>query len=218
MDAVILKGRADGFELSLDAAAAFTDVCARLQALLNHLYKDTPSGNVNFVIETGRRLLTAGQRGAIEAIFAEYPRFAIRLLHSDVVDADTVALRVAKARTTFAGGVIRSGQTLSVPGDVVFTGILHKGGAIRAGGSVFVMGSAEGVVHAGFPQNAYAVAAGHLAQLTQVRIADAVEIVADENYGSDSLCYMSDEHLLVHTTIDQLQAVRPQIFERMEES
>ena len=218
MDAVILKGRADGFELSLDAAAAFTDVCARLQALLNHLYKDTPSGNVNFVIETGRRLLTAEQRGAIETIFAEYPRFAIRLLHSDVVDADTVALRVAKARTTFAGGVIRSGQTLSVPGDVVFTGVLHKGGAIRAGGSVFVMGSAEGVVHAGFPQNAYAVAAGHLAQLTQVRIADAVEIVADENYGSDSLCYMSDEHLLVHTTIDQLQAVRPQIFERMEES
>lgn len=218
MDAVILKGRADGFELSLDAAAAFTDVCARLQALLNHLYKDTPSGNVNFVIETGRRLLTAEQRGAIEAIFAEYPRFAIRLLHSDVVDADTVALRIAKARTTFAGGVIRSGQTLSVPGDVVFTGILHKGGAIRAGGSVFVMGSAEGVVHAGFPQNAYAVAAGYLAQLTQVRIADAVEIVADENYGSDSLCYMSDEHLLVHTTIDQLQAVRPQIFERMEES
>jgi hypothetical protein len=76
MDAVILKGRADGFELSLDAAAAFTDVCARLQALLNHLYKDTPSGNVNFVIETGRRLLTAEQRGAIEAIFAEYPTVA----------------------------------------------------------------------------------------------------------------------------------------------
>ena len=218
MDAVILKGRADGFELSLDAAAAFTDVCTRLEALLSHLYKDTPSGNVNFVIETGRRLLTQEQRAAIEAIFAEYPRFSIRLLHSDVVDADTVVLRVAKARTTFAGGIIRSGQTLAVPGDLVFTGVLHKGGAIRAGGSVFVMGNAEGVVHAGYPQNAYAVAAGHLAQLTQVRIADAVEIVADEDYGDDSLCYMSDEHLLVHTTIDQLQAVRPQIFERMEES
>lgn len=219
MDAVILKGRADGFELQLTDSAAFSDILTQLDALLGHLYQDTPSGDVNFVIETGRRLLTAAQKHAVDAVFAKYPRFSTRLLHSDVVDAETVQTRVRQARTNFAGGVIRSGQVLAVNGDLVFTGVLHANGVIRASGSVFVLGTAEGgVVHAGYPDNSLAVAAGRISDLAQIRIADAVEVVEDEDKTAGNLCYMSDEHMLVHADLGDLATLRPQIFKKMEES
>lgn len=218
MDAVILKGRADGFELQLTDSAAVKDILTQLDALLGHLYKDTPSGDVNFVVETGRRLLSEDQKQAVDAVFAKYPRFSTRMLHSDVVDAETVKTRVQEARTNFAGDVIRSGQVLTVDGDLVFTGVLHRDGMIRASGSVFVLGEANGVVHAGYPDNSLAVAAGRIDKLTQIRIADAVEIVADAKDATGDLCYMSDEHMLVHTDLGDLAGLRPQIFKKMEES
>lgn len=218
MDAVILKGRADGFELQLQAAADFQEVLTGLDALLAHLYADTPTGNVDFVIESGKRLLTAEQRQAVEAAFDRYPRFSIRMVHSEVVEAASVAARVAKAKTTFIGGVIRSGQVVTAPGDVVFTGDLHKGGKVQAGGAVFVMGRAEGIVHAGYPQHDYAVVAGNLRHLQQIRIAESVEVVEDEDYTDAAVCYMNDQHLLTHGPLSALQELRPQIFEQMEES
>lgn len=218
MDAVILKGRADGFELQLQAAADFEAVLTALDALLSHLYEDTPTGNVDFIVESGKRLLTTEQRQSIEAAFARYPRFSIRMVHSEVVEAASVAAKVAKAKTTFIGGVIRSGQVVSASGDVVFTGDLHKGGKVQAGGSVFVMGQAEGIVHAGYPQHDYAVVAGRVKHLQQIRIAESVEVVADEDYTEASVCYMNDQHLLAHKPLTALQDLRPQLFEQMEES
>ena len=220
MDAVILKGRADGFELKLNTAASFTEIKEQLDKLLTHLHEETPTDTVGFVVETGMRLFSDEQRQELEGVFDKFPRFTIRLMRSDVVESSTVAAKVARARTSFAGGIVRSGQVLSFPGDVVFTGELHMGGTIRAAGSVYVMGNAEGVVHAGYPENSYAVVAGRLTKLTQVRIADAVDVVEDENYPEAAVGYINDQHLLVHTELSKLQDVRPQIFEteRMEES
>ncbi|WDF81686.1 septum site-determining protein MinC [Lacticaseibacillus pabuli] len=220
MDAVILKGRADGFELQLATAASFAEIKEQLEKLLAHLHEETPTDTVGFVVETGKRLFTDEQRQELENVFDKFPRFTIRLMRSDVVESSAVAAKITRARTSFAGGIVRSGQVLSFPGDVVFTGDLHKGGTIRANGSIYVMGSAEGVVHAGYPQNGYAVVAGRLTHLTQVRIADTVDVVEDENYPAAAVSYINDQHLLVHAELSKLQDVRPQIFEseRMEES
>jgi septum site-determining protein MinC len=217
MDAVILKGTADGFGLRLNADAAVADILEQLNGLLGRLYKDTPEGNVNFTVETGNRLWAKDQREALDKVFDQYPRFAIRMVSSGVVAAETVDARVAAAKTHFAGGIVRSGQVLTFNGDVVFAGTLHPGGQVRASGSVYILGEALGIVHAGFPDNGHAVVAGNLAKLTQVRIADAVEIVDSANYPEASVCFINDQHLLAHDKLAALRQLRPQIFDQMEE-
>ncbi len=218
MDAVILKGTADGFELRLNAAAGFADIVAQLNALLGRLYQDTPEGNVNFTVETGNRLFDEDQRQQLDAIFDQYTRFAVRMVSSNVVAASTVAARVAAAKTHFAGGIVRSGQVLTYNGDVVFAGTLHPGGQVRASGSVYILGDAHGIVHAGFPDNSHAVVAGDLSGLTQVRVADAVEIVEPDTYSEPAVCYMTDQHLLAHDKLAELKQIRPQIFDQQEEA
>lgn len=218
MDAVILKGTADGFGLRLNADAAVTEIIAQLDALLGRLYKDTPEGSVNFTVDTGNRLFDEQQRQQLDQVFAQYPRFAVRMVSSSVVASSTVDARIAAAKTHFAGGIVRSGQALTFNGDVVFAGVLHPGGQVRASGSVFILGAANGVVHAGFPDNSNAVVAGNLGGLTQVRIADAVEIVEPETYAQPAVCFMTDQHLLAHDELAKLRDIRPQIFDQTEEA
>jgi septum site-determining protein MinC len=218
MDAVILKGTADGFGLRLNADAAVADIIEQLDALLGRLYKDTPEGNVNFTVETGNRLFDETQRRQLDDVFDQYPRFAVRMVSSGVVAASTVDARIAAAKTHFAGGMVRSGQVLTFSGDVVFAGTLHQGGQVRASGSIYVLGEAHGIVHAGFPENSSAVVAGNLGDLTQVRIADAVEIVEEGAYAEPAVCFMTDQHLLAHDKLAALKQIRPQIFDQTEEA
>lgn len=217
MDAVILKGTADGFGLRLNADASIAEIMTQLDSLLGRLYQDTPEGNVNFTVETGMRLLSDEARHELDRVFGQYPRFAMRMISADVVASSTMTAKVQAAKTHFAGGVVRSGQVLTFAGDVVFAGTLHQGGQVRASGSVYLLGAAHGIVHAGFPDNSHAVVAGDVHNLTQVRIADAVEIVEADEYSEPAVCYMSDQHLLTHDKLAVLSTLRPQIFDQMEE-
>lgn len=217
MDAVVLKASSDGFTLRLDEDSSFEAILAQLTDLIAHLYAETPEGNVSFTVTTGNRLLTEDQRQHLAAVFDDYPRFAVSALTADVVDAQVAAAKVAAARTHFAGGVVRSGQDLRYEGDVVFTGVLHPGASIKATGSIFLLGHAEGVVHAGFPDNARAVVVGDMTGVEQVRLADAVAIIDDEHPAAGDLCYMDDAHMLNFAPSVQLRQLRPWIFDQVED-
>ncbi|KRM87916.1 septum site-determining protein MinC [Lacticaseibacillus thailandensis] len=217
MDAVVLKASSEGFTLRLDENASFDAIVAQLHDLIAHLYAETPEGNVSFTVTTGNRLLTEDQRQQLDHVFDDYPRFAVSALTADVIDAQVAAAKVAAARTHFAGGVVRSGQDLHYEGDVVFTGVLHPGASIKATGSVYLLGQAEGVVHAGFPDNARAVVVGDMSHLAQVRLADAVAIIDEEHPATADCCYMDDAHMLNFVPSVQLQQLRPWIFDQVED-
>ena len=69
---------------------------------------------------------------------------------------------------------LRSGQKVLVHGNAVILGDVNPGAQVSATGSIVVMGTLRGTVHAGFQgdQNAYVVALRM--QPTQIRIADRV--------------------------------------------
>lgn len=69
---------------------------------------------------------------------------------------------------------LRSGQKVFVQGNAVILGDVNPGAQVSATGSIVVMGTLRGTVHAGFQgdQNAYVVALRM--QPTQIRIADRV--------------------------------------------
>lgn len=217
MDAVILKGRKDGFELQLADVADFDAILAGLEQLLQKLAQDTPDSGVQFSITTGNRLLTSDQQTQVRRIFDRFPRFEIKALAANVADVAAVKAQCLARATHIVGGIVRSGQLLDYTGDVLFVGVLHASGTLRATGSIFVLGQVEGLLIAGASGDTSAVIAGDISHAGQVRIADTVEIIEDNTYSAQTLTYINDLHILEHGQISSLSAMRPKLFRKLED-
>ncbi|BBF74162.1 septum site-determining protein MinC [Lacticaseibacillus paracasei] len=216
MDSVVLKGRNDGLALQLQDKADFEQIMRTLKTLLGKLYEETPTGDVSYRLETGNRLLTEEQLADIQKIFADFPRFSINGVVSAVIDKTVVNEMIAAKTTHRIGGVIRSGQTIDLMGDVLFLGDLHSGATLCASGNIFVMGQVGGVVQAGSQGDARAVVVGDLKGAGQIRIADVVEIVADHYDPDRPVAYLNELHTMTHAGLADLASIRPRLFKQME--
>ncbi|QVI35733.1 septum site-determining protein MinC [Lacticaseibacillus chiayiensis] len=216
MDSVVLKGRNDSLALQLRDTADFMQIIRTLKTLLGKLYEETPTGEVSYRLETGNRLLTEEQLTQIQSVFADFPRFSINGITSAVVDKDVVADMVTGKMTHRIGGVVRSGQTIDIMGDVLFLGDLHSGATLCASGNIFVMGKVSGVVQAGSHGDTRAVVVGDLQGASQVRIADVIEIVADHYDPLKPVAYLSKLHTMTHAKMSELANIRPRLFKQME--
>ncbi|WP_164507894.1 septum site-determining protein MinC [Lacticaseibacillus suibinensis] len=218
MEAVTLKGRKSGFELQFRAASSIEEITAQLATLLARLSADTENtGEVEFVIETGDRLLDESQAQAIQQVFAQYPHFTIGAIHADVAAIAPLKARLAAQATHLVGGVLRSGQEANYSGDVLFLGTLHQGATLRTTGSIFVMGTVEGLLIAGADGAQDAIIAGDISKAGQIRIADTIEIIDKNTYGPETTSYINDLHVLTHGQTAGLSELRPKLFRKLEE-
>ncbi|SMB99148.1 septum site-determining protein MinC [Thermanaeromonas toyohensis ToBE] len=71
---------------------------------------------------------------------------------------------------------LRSGQELTVEGNLVLLGHVHQGATVRASGSIFVLGQLNGIAHAGYQGDVRAVILALVMQPSQLRIAHTVAI------------------------------------------
>lgn len=73
---------------------------------------------------------------------------------------------------------LRSGQRITYPGHIVVLGDIHPGAEVISGGSILVMGSCRGVVHAGMGGN-------RSAKVIALLLAPTVLSIAGQRYTSD---------------------------------
>lgn len=219
MQAVVLKGYNNGYELILEPTASFTEIKVELSNLMEKLHNDETADRTkkySFNINTGMILYTAEQKQALENIFANYPRFSIHKIQSSVIEKQEAQEIVDSTTVHVNGDIIRNGQDKLVQGDLLFLGTLHEGGILRATGSIFVLGTANGVLCAGYENNTSAVLAGNLKNAQQLRIADLVDIVNEDKKISEtdqmSALFVNDLHALALTRIEQLKTTRPKLF------
>ncbi|MFD1393009.1 septum site-determining protein MinC [Lacticaseibacillus jixianensis] len=218
MEAVTLKGRKDGFELRLAAEASLAEIAAALATLLARVAGDTKgTEEVAFVLETGDRLLSEEQAKAVQEVFAAYPHFKIQTIHADVAATAPLREKFRAKATHLVGGVLRSGQEADYTGDVLFLGNLHRGATLRTTGSIFVMGTVEGLLIAGAMGDQEAVIVGDISSAGQIRIADTLEIIDKNSYTAQTTSYIDDLHALVHGKVPDLAKLRPKLFRKLEE-
>ncbi|KRN25597.1 septum site-determining protein MinC [Lacticaseibacillus camelliae] len=218
MDAVTLKGRKSGFELQLASEASLDEVVASLTTLLARVAGDTKDqSNVDFVLETGDRLLNEAQAKAVQAVFDAYPQFEIKTIHADVAAIEPLRAHFEAKATHLVGGILRSGQEADYTGDVLFLGNLHRGATLRTTGSIFVMGTVEGLLIAGALGDQAAVIVGDISRAAQIRIADTLEIIDKNSYTAQTTSYIDDLHALVHGKVPELSKLRPKLFRKLEE-
>lgn len=208
MSDIILKGDKNGFSVIIDAKANYDSAFKELKELImRQNVKSTTEGDdvIKFTIKTGNRLLNDDQKNSIRDFFDKFPQLELKDIQADVESKQKVAEILKENKTNVESGIVRSGQKLDYEGDLIFLGNLHRDAQICATGSVYVLGQVNGIVQAGYPDKTDAVVFGNLKDVDQLRIADVIEIVTDDNkddFQAGKYAYIDDLHSI---SVDDLQ-------------
>lgn len=208
MSDIILKGDKNGFSVIIDDKANYGAALKEMKDLI--IQQNAKSTNENddviyFTVKTGHRLLTEDQKNDIRGFFDEYPQLTLKDIEADVEDNLKVADILKANRTNVESGIVRSGQKIDYEGDLIFLGTLHRDAQVRASGSVYILGDVDGIVQAGYPDNTDAMIFGNLNGVDQLRIADVIEIVTDDNkkdFQAGKYAFIDDLHSI---SIDDLK-------------
>ncbi|WP_125567740.1 septum site-determining protein MinC [Companilactobacillus insicii] len=198
MSNVTLKGSKEGYVVIINDESDFQQALKDLKELiLKQNIGSVDDDVIQFTIKTGNRLLTDAQIKEVKKTFTEYPQIEIKDIISEVESKLEVSELLKANKMNIETGIVRSGQKLEFEGDVLFLGVLHEGAQISTNGSVYILGKVNGIVQAGFPDNTSAAIFGNLKHAAQLRIADVIEIVTDENADklhSRQFAYIDDMH------------------------
>ena len=214
MSDIILKGGKEGFSVIIDEKANYVDAFKELKEMI--MKQNVESTNkdedvIKFTIKTGNRLLNDDQKDEIREFFEKYPQLELVDIESDVEAKDTVQEFLDKNKTNIESGIVRSGQKLVYQGDLIFLGTLHRDAQICATGSIYILGDVNGIVHAGYPDNTSAAIFGNLEDIDQLRIADVIEIVTDDNradFKNGKFAFIDDLHSI---SVDDLTKYRDRL-------
>lgn len=222
MDNVVLKGRKDGYEIILKDTSAFDEIIIDLKALLQRLNQDESSQQkLALTVNTGHRLLTAEQQQQVTTIINDYSHFVL-----STITADVIPIPVATTEPKWQGGmrlvtdVIRSGQVVELDGDVLFIGTLHRGGTLRATGSIFIYSGSvtAGIIHAGYPNDSTQIIVGDFAAANQIRLGDTLEVsdAYTDQITATSMAYVNDLHMINYSTLSKLAEQKPKLLRHLE--
>ncbi|HHW42381.1 septum site-determining protein MinC [Desulfofundulus thermobenzoicus] len=171
---VSIKGTRQGLVILLDTNRDYEDLKKYLQRKM-----ESARGffrGARFTVYGQENALPGHQRTELENICRQYglipdrgipwpPRQTTTLRHpgekANPAGMENVSGHGEPAR--LYSGLLRSGQTLHYPENVIILGDVHPGARVVAGGSIVVMGSCLGEVHAGAgPQKKATITALHL--------------------------------------------------------
>ncbi|MCH5462063.1 cell division inhibitor [Lactobacillus sp. LC28-10] len=218
MQAVVLRGNQDGYQIVLDQAASFKEIKETLRELLDNLAADSSTTNqISFDVLSNQRLLTAEQNQELEQLFSEYEHFQIHKVIPDVITIEDAIHLKEQDNVHLATQTIRNGQTLELKGDVLYLGLINEGGRLLTTGNIYVMGTVMGILQAGYPSGEDKVVIGDLHQAQQVRIGEQISIVETDQpvESSQTVAYVNDLHVLQYGQLSDLRTINPKIYHQM---
>lgn len=185
-DLICFKGYRDGVTLILnDAEPDFQKVLKQLKQKMTHL-NFFKGAVVN--IDIGQRdALSYEQLDSLEKILSsrniQIKNVVLNGKKPDVTQPSPSLEQTVKHEngdTLMISRTIRSGQSLSYPGNIMLIGDVHPGGEVFAEGNVIVWGTLGGLVHAGScgDTNAFIIALQLIP--TQLRIAQYIACAPEQ--------------------------------------
>lgn len=192
---VTIKGTKDGLTLLLNDACSFHELMEELQAKLtsNDHQADSPLTSVH--IRLGNRYISKDQENEIKAIVREKKSLVVDTIESNVITKEEAFKWKKTSEIMSVSKVVRSGQVLEAPGDVLLIGDVNPGGTIVAGGNIFILGALRGIAHAGFDGNLEAIIAASVMKPSQLRIGKYISRSPDK--------YSNDDHEMECAFVDE---------------
>jgi len=176
---VTIKGVKDGLVFLLDDTCEFADVIGELQHKLEKTHQQILTGPIIHVyVKLGSRIVTDEEKEQIRSIIGQKGNLLIQSIESQTADPAAAVFHTPDIK--LLKGMVRSGQTLTEEGNILFLGDVNPGGTIISSGSIYIMGSLRGMAHAGFDGDESAIIAASHLRPTQLRIASIISRPPDE--------------------------------------
>lgn len=213
---VTIKGTKDGLTLHLDHLCSYDELKRELQTKLSETARTQDANKlINVKVQAGYRYLTEEQKEEISEIIKKKKNFIVDQIDSNVMTIEEIQRMKEEQEVISVSKIVRSGQVIQVPGDLLLIGDVNPGGTVMAGGNIFVMGALKGVAHAGCFGNKEAVVAAAVMMPSQIRIAEYINRAPDydkEQEKREMECaYIDEDSQIIVDRLQVLMQLRPNL-------
>lgn len=213
---VTIKGTKDGIVLLLDDNCSYHELIKELDEKLSANQRNQVERHVIPVkVEIGNRYLTDEQREEIKELIRQKKNLVVDEIESRVVTKEEAERLKAENEVVTVARIIRSGQVLEVPGDLLLVGDVNPGGTVMAGGNIHIMGALKGIAHAGISGNEQAVITASSMQPQQLRISEfinrAPDKVQDIEKREMECAYIDENQQIIVDRLQVLIQLRPDL-------
>lgn len=213
---VTIKGTKDGLVLRFADSCSYDELKLELdQKLSANTGTQDEHHSISVKLEVGNRYLTDEQREELKELIRKKKNLVVDDIVSNVITKDEADQLRAENEVMTVTKIIRSGQILQVPGDLLLIGDVNPGGTVIAGGNIFIMGALKGIAHAGCYGNDQAVIAASIMKPTQLRINNSLNLVSDLISATEKremeCAYMDENHQIKIDRLQTLIQLRPNL-------
>ncbi|MGE8206085.1 septum site-determining protein MinC [Heyndrickxia sp. NPDC080065] len=213
---VMIKGTKDGLILQLNDQCSYLELKDEIEEkLLIHQVETEDNPLISVKIQVGNRYISKEQEEELKELVRNKRNLVVEEVQSNVITKESANHLHEENQIYSITTIIRSGQVLEVPGDLLLVGDINPGGTAIAGGNIFVMGALKGIAHAGYNGNKEAVVAASLMIPTQIRIANFINRAPDhysrEEHHEMECAYIDETNQIVIDRVQALKHLRPNI-------
>ena len=213
---VTIKGTKEGLVLHLDDTCSYEELKKELDQKLSANSRTQEERNLFSVkVHVGNRYLTEEQREELKSLIRQKKNLVVDDIESDVMTKEEAKRQKAENEVMTVSSIVRSGQVLRTPGDLLLIGDVNPGGSVVAGGNIFIMGSLKGLAHAGCYGNEEAVIAASNMKPTQLKISDSINRAPDtiqKNEKREMECaYIDEDRQIIVDRLQVLIHLRPNL-------
>jgi septum site-determining protein MinC len=216
MQNVTIKGTKDGLTLHLSDECSFEDLKKELDEKLSAGFQTHEDhALIPVKLETGYRYLTTQQQEELKSLVRQKKNLVVDEMNSQVITKEEAAKQREETGIATIARIVRSGQVVEVPGDLLLIGDVNPGGTVKAGGNIFVLGALRGIAHAGCLGNDEAVIAASSMKPSQLRISDCLNrapdhVDLDEKHEMEC-AYIDSNRQIVVDRLQGLMHLRPNL-------
>ncbi len=210
---VTIKGTKDGLTLHLDDRCSFQELLTEIEEKLSvnqQIIQDSPPIEVH--VKIGNRYISDGEEEILRVLIKKKKKLTVGTIESDVITKVDALKWKKQSGITTVSKVVRSGQVVEVSGDLLLIGDVNPGGAVVAGGNIFVLGSLRGHAHAGNAGRKEAVVVASVLKPTQLKICDIMNRAPDrsQNEKNEMECaYINESQQIMIDRLQVLSYLRP---------
>lgn len=212
---VMIKGTKSGLSLQLNDRCSYEDILVELEEKLAEFQGLEDSPLISVRILTDNRYLNPEQQEEIKELIRQKQNLIVDEIVSNVISKEEAKEVIESQEVTSVATIVRSGQILEVPGDLLLVGDVNPGGTVRAGGNIFIMGALKGIAHAGYTGRNEAVIVASFMTPSQLRISDCISRSPDhydqEEHHQMECAYIDNNHQIMIDRLQVLKHLRPNI-------
>lgn len=214
---VVIKGTKEGLTFHLCDACSFEDLKRELEERLSeNSFLQNDGHPISVKVHSGNRFLTEDQKDEIRNIIGKKKNLIIESFDANVITKEEAKQMMAQNEIVSVARIVRSGQILAVPGDLLLVGDVNPGGMVMAGGNIFIMGALKGIAHAGVNGNSSAIISASVMKPTQLRISDCITRAPDGGFPDNErkgmeCAYIDEDNRIVIDRLQVLIQLRPNL-------